>query len=148
MHFETPINIITLAEVTCSPGKTSVIIVWTERTLMMRKIHNTTKWRLRSCPQDARLAYHHSEQRTRIPKTLFSLIQFGTSTCMLMCTQPEPWPLTLAWSVEGWRSAWKCVKEKVIGPLMESIRFRALVLPYWVVPVRSALSAEGELTSL
>ena len=55
------------------------------------------------------------------------------STCMLMCTSSEPWPSTLAWSMQGWRSPWKCVKEKAIGPLMESIRFRALTLSYWEV---------------
>ena len=50
-------------------------------------------------------------------------------TCMLMRTRPEPWPLTLARPVRGWGSPWKCVKEKVIGPLMEAVRFKALKPP-------------------
>lgn len=70
------------------------------------------KWRRGPRPQGVTLA---SEKWADIPETLFVLIQFQASTCMLMCSQPEPWPLTLVWSVEGWRFAWMCVKENVIG---------------------------------
>lgn len=42
-----------------------------------------------------------------------------------MCTACEPWPLTLAWPGQALRLCWTCAKEKVIGPLIESIHFCA-----------------------
>lgn len=107
-HSEPLINIITLLEVTSS--------AWNDVThYLLNRTHT------------------NCEEHTQSGDWGHVVMHFGASTWMLMCTEPEPWPLTMARSGQGWRSPWMSVKENVIGQLMESIHFRALTLSYWEV---------------
>lgn len=131
VHSEPLINIITLLEVTSSP--------WNDVThYLLNRTHTNCEehtqsgdWGhvVRMCVWP--VATQNSGPAS--PKASFMLMYFWASTWMLMCTEPEPWPLTMARSGQGWRSPWMSVKENVIGQLMESIHFRALTLSYWEV---------------
>jgi len=107
------------SKVFCCPRKDYTRCLLSTEQRFISSIRNTTKWRLRvmssGCVFDLKLCSH-------IPKNMMHL---GASTCLLMCTHFELWPSSWAWSAKGWGSPWKCVEEKVIGPLMESVRFRA-----------------------